>query len=231
MTDSARELVLDGLRHPTAVRLRLVRGVGVLGDDPVDDAGPQQVQRAHPLLRGQLGGVVGVAVQDRRRALGRQRRQPGVLGADHPVGRHQRQRPAAGALPEQHADASAPSSVDQLGEAAGDLAGHAALLGLLRQRGAGVSMTLTSGSSSSSASRMPRRASRRPAGPSGCVQRLAATVLAEHHAGRAAEPGQRDEQPRVLLALRRCRAAAATSVAPSSQQRPHPGPLGSRGSG
>ena len=71
--DEVAELVPDRLSHAAAVGLRLVRRIRVLGDDPVDDARLEQVERANPLLRGHLGRAVGGAVQDRRRTLGRQR--------------------------------------------------------------------------------------------------------------------------------------------------------------
>ena len=95
-----------------------------------------QVERAHALGAGHVGCVVEVAVHDRARTLRRQRRQPAVLGGDHPVGRQQRERAAAVALTEQQAQGRRVEG-DQVGEAAGDLAGQPALLGLHRQRGAG----------------------------------------------------------------------------------------------
>lgn len=42
--DEVAELVPDRLRHPAAVGLGLLGGVRVLGDDPVDDAGLEQVE-------------------------------------------------------------------------------------------------------------------------------------------------------------------------------------------
>ena len=65
----------------------------------------------------------------------------------------------------------------------------------------GVSMTVTSGSPSSSARRMPRRACRSAAGPERGRGRLTDPVLADEHARLPVEPGQGHEDGGVLLAL------------------------------
>src|SRR5665647_3841311 len=80
--------------------------------------------------------MVDVAVQDRRGALRRHRRQPRVLCADDTVGGHERERPSAGALAEQHAQRGRIEH-HQLGKTSGYLTGQAALLGLLAQRSPG----------------------------------------------------------------------------------------------
>jgi CDP-diacylglycerol--glycerol-3-phosphate 3-phosphatidyltransferase len=80
----------------------------------------------------------------------------------------QRERATAVALAEHQAQRRRPQG-HQVGEAARDLAGEAALLRLGRQRRSGVSITVISGSPSSTASRIPRRASRSAPGPSGCA--------------------------------------------------------------
>ena len=51
--------------------------------------------------RAAMSGPCDVVVQDRARTFRWQRREPAVLGREHPVGRDQRERAAAGALPEQ----------------------------------------------------------------------------------------------------------------------------------
>ena len=58
---------------------------------------------------------------------------------------------------------------DEIGEAPGDLAGQPASSASLDSDAPAVSTTVTSGRSSSVAMRMPRRAARRPAGPSGAA--------------------------------------------------------------
>ena len=71
----------------------------------------------------------------------------------------------------------------------------------------GVSMTVTSGSPSSSARRMPRRASRSAPGPMAWPRRLAGAVLADHDARLAVEAGQRHQHAWSRARPRRCRAA------------------------
>ena len=122
--------------EPQAELGGLVGGVRALGHHAVDDPGPPQVGRPHALGLRHLPGVVDVAVHDRRRALRRQRAQPAVGRGQHPVGRHQRQRAAAGALAEQHRQRRRLEH-HQVVQAAGDLPGQPALLGLPGQRGAG----------------------------------------------------------------------------------------------
>jgi hypothetical protein len=58
-------------------------------------------------------------------------------------------------------------SDDPVDDAAGDLTGEPALLGLRAERGARVSITVISGSPSSTARRIPRRASLSAPGPIG----------------------------------------------------------------
>ena len=65
----------------------------------------------------------------------------------------------------------------------------------------GVSMMVTSGRPSSSARRMPRRASRRAAAPSGFSGVWRTRSWPDEHARLSVEPGQRDEHGGVLLAL------------------------------
>ena len=57
----------DRLRHPPRERLRLLGGVGVLGDDPVDDAVGEEVEGADALLLGQGtgGGALALMPADR----------------------------------------------------------------------------------------------------------------------------------------------------------------------
>ena len=131
----------------------------------------------------------------------------------------QRQRAAARALAEQHAQRRGVEH-HQVGQAAGDLAGQPALLGLLGQRGAGGvdhgdQRQPQLGGQPHAAPRGPQRA-----GAERRLRGLAAPVLAEHDRRRAAEPGQREEQPGVALALagavqrhhvRRARAGAAAA--------------------
>src|SRR5690625_290434 len=57
-----------------------------LGDDVAHHPGPPEVEGGDLLLVGDLRGGIGVAVHDRARALGRQRREPTVLGGDGDVG-------------------------------------------------------------------------------------------------------------------------------------------------
>ena len=66
----------------------------------------------------------------------RQRGQPAVQRGQHPVGGHHRQRRPAAALAEQHRHRRGVQR-DEIGQAAGDLAGQAVLLGLGRQRRSG----------------------------------------------------------------------------------------------
>ena len=139
-------------------------------------------------------------MHDRAGALGRQRGEPGVLGGDHPVGRQERQRPAAVALAEHQAQGRS-GERDELGQAAGDLAGEPAVLGIGGERGAlGVDHR---------DQRQPELGGKAEAAPGlaqrprshRVVGRLAAPVLAQEHARRLAEPRQRHQQPGVLLAL------------------------------
>ena len=138
------------------------------------------------------------------RALGRQRREPGVLGGDHPVGGQEGQRAAAVALAEHQAQGRRGQG-DELGQAAGDLAGQAAVLGLGRQGGAlGVDhgdqrQAQLGGEPEAAAGLAQRLRAHRVVGG------LAAPVLAEEHARRLPEPRQRDEQARGPARPGRCR--------------------------
>lgn len=64
------ELLAEHFADAATEFLRFVGGVGTLGHDAVDDAGPQQVEGAHALVLGQFGGPLGGAVHDRARSLG-----------------------------------------------------------------------------------------------------------------------------------------------------------------
>ena len=90
---------------------------------------------ADPLRLRQLRGVCGVVVDDRARPLRWQRREPGVLGGDHAIRRHEGERASAAALAEQHGDARH-GQPRHVGQAPGDLAGECALLGARGQVGA-----------------------------------------------------------------------------------------------
>ena len=135
-----------------------------LGHDVLDDPVGEQVARAHPLACGHLRRVVDVAVHDHARALGRKRREPGVLGGDHG---------AAG----RNASAPPPQPWPRITATVGtvivvSVAMQRAISPAIARSSAsgdssapGVSMTVTSGRPSSSASRIPRRASRSAPGP------------------------------------------------------------------
>ncbi len=195
-----RQLVAQHLTEPRAELLGLVGRIGPLGDDPVHDPGRPHVERADALGPRHVGRVGQVAVHDRAGALGRQRRQPGVLRRDHPVGRQQGEGAATGPLAEQQAERRRVEG-DQVREAPGDLAGEPALLGLHRQGGpAGVDHGHQRQVQLGREAHPPPGLAQRP-GPERVRRRLAAPVLAEEHARRPAEPREGDEQPRVRLAL------------------------------
>ena len=112
-----------------------------------------EVEHADLLELGHLGGVRHVAVHDRARALGRQRRQPGVLGRDDlRAGR------SASAPPPQ----PCPRTTDTVGTViVVSVAMHRAISPAIARSSAcgdssapGVSMTVTSGMPSSSARRI-----------------------------------------------------------------------------
>jgi hypothetical protein len=109
---------------------------GHLRDHAVDDAVGGQVGGTDALAGGQFRGVAGVAVDDGAGAFRCQRGQPGVLGGQDAVSGQQGQCRAAGSLPEQERDGGDREG-GEVGQAAGDLAGQAVLLGPGRQLGAG----------------------------------------------------------------------------------------------
>ena len=129
----------------------------------------QQVERAHPLRPAAIsGGVVGVAVHDRRRALRRQRRQPAVLRAEHPVGRQQRQRAAAGALRRAARQSVGAVEHDQVGRQRAISPARPPSSASFDSAAPGVSMTRDQRQVElGRRGCMPRRASRSAAGPSG----------------------------------------------------------------
>src|SRR5699024_1360102 len=140
------------------------------------------------------------AVNERRGALGRQRRQPAVFGAEHPVGRDQRQRSSPGSLAEDERDRRG-VEIGQFGQAAGDLAGDAALLGGLGQRRTGGvddgdQRQMQFGGQAHPAAGLTQR--RRTQGGPGV---LPEPVLAEDDARRGPELRQGQQQPGVLLPL------------------------------
>ena len=123
-------------------------------------------------------------------------------GGDDHLGGQQRERSAAAALAEDHRHASGTRHRSSSSRCSGRS----------RRRwrpprppgdssAPGVSITVTSGSRSSSASRIARRASRSAAGPIGALSRLPGAVLADQHARLAVEAGQGDDDRRVTLAL------------------------------
>ena len=64
-----QQLPLQRESHPSAELVGLVGGVRVLGHDQVDDALLGERDRADPLTSRHLGGVLGVAVEDRARTF------------------------------------------------------------------------------------------------------------------------------------------------------------------
>ena len=161
------------------------------------------------------------------RALRRQRGEPGVLGRDdRPAGS------SASAPPPQ----PCPRSTATVGTVSVvRVAMQRAISPAIARSSAsgdssapGVSMTVTSGSPSSSASRIPRRASRSAAGPMACAGDCRA-VLADHDARLPVEPGQRDQHRAVALALVGA-AQPHGRVAAVAQQLAYAGAVPARGS-
>ena len=140
----------------------------------------------------------------RASARGRRRRCPGraartASGASS-VTRSARQRAISPASPPSSAsfDSAAPGGVDHASPGAGR---------------------------SSAASRIPRRATRSAPGPSGASSVWPRRSWPRTTHGRAAEPRQRQEQPRVVLALARCRAAGARPWRRACSSAPDAGPV------
>ena len=122
-----------------------------------------------------------------------------MLRGDHPVRRQQREGAAAGALPEQEAQRRRRQD-GEVRERSRDLAGESALLGLLAERGAGGvdhrdERQPELGGQPHAAASLPQAGGAERAGEAG------AAVLAEQHAGRGAEPREREQQARIGLAL------------------------------
>ena len=160
-----------------------------------------QVEGADVLGAGHLGGVLDVAVHDRAGALGRERREPGVLGGDHPVGGEERQRAAAVALAEHQAQRRRRQG-RKVGQAARDLAGEAALLRLGRQGGArGVDDGDERQAQLDRQPHAPPRLAQRARARAGWVLVWPRRSWPRKHAAGVAEPGERDQQPGVRLAL------------------------------
>ena len=90
---------------------------------------------------------------------------------------------------------------DQVGEAAGDLAGETALLGLRGQRGAGGVDHGDQRQAELDGQPHPAPGLAQRSGSERVGLALPATVLPEEDAGGLPEPGQRDQQPGVRLAL------------------------------
>ena len=109
-------------------------------------------------------GEVGAPVDDGAGALGRQRGKPGVLGRDGAVRGQERQGASAGALAQQYRQVGEFSPMRSCRDRAISPASPPSSASLERAAPL-VSMTVSRGSPSSSASLMPRRASRSEAGP------------------------------------------------------------------
>ena len=105
---------------------------GITSSTTPSRAGPPSVS---PSRSATSGALVGVALEDRRRALGADHREHGVLGHQQPVGVAERERPAAAALAHAHRHDRG-RALGQRRERAGDLAGDAVGLGRRRRVGA-----------------------------------------------------------------------------------------------
>ena len=97
-----RPFVAEGGADAKAEWLGFGGGVGVFGDDTVDDAVCEQVRGPHSLFGRHRRSVASVVVKNRAGPLGGKWGKPSVLCGEDPVGRHQRECSAAGALPEKH---------------------------------------------------------------------------------------------------------------------------------
>ena len=93
--DERRRARARGRRDRRAERLGLVGGVGLLRDDPVDDAAAVEVDPAHLFGARHVGGVVEARCMIAQGALRQEGGRPGLLRGDHAVGRQERQRPTA----------------------------------------------------------------------------------------------------------------------------------------
>src|SRR5699024_12227453 len=93
----------------------------------VDDPRVEQVGGGDALGTRDLGGAVGLVVEDRAGALGWERGEPAVVGAEHAVGGQEGESSTAGALAEDHRDGRGGQG-DEVGETARDLPGQSALL-------------------------------------------------------------------------------------------------------
>ncbi len=147
-----------------------------------------------------LRGELGRAVDDRRGALGWERGQPAVLGAEHSVGGDERERAPARALAEDEGDRRR-VEVGEVGERTGDLSGYAALLGGLGERGTGG---VDDGDERGGRVRRrasfrawPRARRRAERGPGV----LAEAVLAEDDARGGPELREREQEAGILLSL------------------------------
>ena len=88
-------------RGTNALFVTLIGGIGKLGDDPVHDPMRPKDHHADSLPFGDLRRPSGRAVEDGGCPLRWKRRQPGVLGRDHAVGRQKGEGAPTSALPEQ----------------------------------------------------------------------------------------------------------------------------------
>jgi hypothetical protein len=130
-----RQVLQRPVQRDAEVAAEPLAVLGRFRDHEIDDAVGGEVGRTDALARGEFRGMVGVAVDDGAGAFWCQRGEPGVLGGQDAVGGQQGQRRGAGALPEQERDGGDREG-DEVGQAAGDLAGQAVLLGLGGQFGA-----------------------------------------------------------------------------------------------
>ena len=195
------QLVADHLADPAAELLRLVGGVRPLGHDDVDDPGARAGRASAP------AGPAPSPGRGRGRGARSRSRPRAAAGRARRAARRRPGRPGS--------SASAPPPVPcpsisdrvgarrltSVGERPGDLAGHPALLGLHRQRGAGG---VDDGEQRQpellgEPHPAPRLAQRRRTERRGLG--LPAPVLGEQHARGVPEPRQRQHQPGLGLAL------------------------------
>jgi hypothetical protein len=158
-------------------------------------------------------------VHDRARPLRRQRRQPGVCHGDDPVGREQRQGAAARALAKEHRHRWGRQR-EEFGETAGDLSGEPAFLRLPGQRHPRHIDERDDGQPEFGGDPDAAPGLAQRGGPERAVLALAVPILANHHAGRAADIGQRRDQAR----LRTIRAAGQRNQVAGGQAEHLPQP-------